>query len=106
MAGMDGLLCTEVPSDEDDEWRMLDGFITYKWGCRGCPLRLRNWRCSPRFAVEFEFAKLGGSRLAELPCIILHADEFKLRSFAAKPCNKRNEWHEMERSIVRWPRGR
>ena len=52
--------------------------------------------------MEFEFAKLGGSRLAELPCI-LHADEFKLRSFAAKPCNKRNEWHDMERSIVRWP---
>jgi hypothetical protein len=56
-----------------------------------------------RVAVEFEYAKLGASRLAELPCI-LHADEFKLRS--AKPCNKRNEWHDMERSIVRWPRGR
>jgi hypothetical protein len=28
MAGMDGLLCTEVPLDADDEWRMLDGFIS------------------------------------------------------------------------------
>ena len=47
--------------------------------------------------MEFEFAKLGERRLAELPSwCIFHDDEFKLRSFDTKPWNKRNECHAME----------
>ena len=98
MAGMDGLLCTEEAL-EDEDFGMLDRFMSgdalYDDLGIGHAAQESQWSSSTR--------SWGGSRLAELPCI-LHADEFKLRS--AKPCNKRNEWHQMERSIVRWPRGR
>ncbi len=103
MAGMEELLCGEDMhssfydlGENDIVGRMQRGDDVR------CSLRRRRSRSNRRVAVEFEFAKFGGSSVAELPCK-LHADEFKLRSFA---CNKRNEWHDMERSIVRWPRGR